>query len=231
MRRVLEEGRMLRLGVLLIVTLVVGVACGDESGGPTPAQTESAASPVATTSPIAPPPRESSTPDAGGVTRNPVPARLAATAGRGDCPGGWLVYESPAFTVCYPPDQYAETWSTEVFPLRLAVYLAPGPPVAYTPYSVDVWAAQSYIPLTRCLFEAERVDPSAESSLAAYEIAGVSGVACTARTTYAIQFKGGAPTSFGALEFRVNAGTDGQLQLAKKILSTVRLVPLLLPDT
>jgi hypothetical protein len=101
----------------------------------------------------------------------------------------------------------------------------PGQPVAHTPYVLDVWGEPSYHPLTQCLFEAEAVDPSAVTSLSEYKIAGATGVACAARTTYASQFKGGAPTSFGALEFSVYAGTDTQLDLAKRILSTVHVVP------
>jgi hypothetical protein len=110
-------------------------------------------------------------------------------------------------------------------PLYLSVRLIPEPPAAYTPFVMDVWATPAYAPLTECLFEAEAVDPSAKSSLEEYEIAGATGVACTAQTTYAIQFKGGAPTPFGALRFSVYAGADTQLDLAERILSTVRVVP------
>jgi hypothetical protein len=134
------------------------------------------------------------------------------------------VYDGPSLSICYPPEHHADTWSIQASPLFFFVRLTPGAPVAFTPYAVNVWVVPTYAPPNECLFEAERVDLSAQTDLGPYEIGGVLGVACEARTAYATQFEGSAPTSFGAIEFSAYAGSDAQLQLAKSILGTVRLL-------
>jgi hypothetical protein len=169
-------------------------------------------------------PALTSTPDSGGAIHNPVAPTLASAIGRTDCPPDWLGFGDAHFTVCYPPDHYAETLlvpsSTQPY---LVIRLIPGAPVAYTPSAMDLQFTATYQPTTICEFEAEEIDTSAQTSLAPYSLAGADGIGCTARTTYAVQFKGSVPAAAGGLAFHAYAVTDAELTLAKAILATVRL--------
>lgn len=171
------------------------------------------------------PPPATPIPEAPDITRSPVFGRAAHDAGREDCPKTWLVYEGEGISVCFPSDHDAQTWSRGEPPVFFSVRLIPGEPVAYTPYGVSVWRSDEYLPPTECVFEQEAIDPTAETDLVRYEVAGYQGVGCTARTAYAVQFKGAVRAPSGGLEFDAQAADDEQLELAKEILSTVLLLP------
>ncbi len=102
------------------------------------------------------------------------------------------------------------------------IRLVQGPPVAQTPSTLGLAFTATYEPPNTCEFEAEQIDRSAQTALAPYVVADTSGIACTARTSYAVQFKGSVPTQPQALQFRAEAVTDAELDLAKNILSTLR---------
>ena len=205
------------LGVLLVMT-VVAVAC---SGG-TSDLTEDTTGPGR--SPTSQPPLPWASPDATGVTRYEIPVLLASEGGRSDCPSDWLVYQEATYSVCYPPDYYAHTWTTDIHPLNFAVRLIPGDPVAYTPWGVTIWNVEAYEPPTECFYQQETVAPEAETELMPIEVAGSVGVVCYAKIGDAIQYKGVVPASSGGFAFQVNADGSEQLRFGMTILDTVRLV-------
>gem|GEM_PF-5574773 len=164
-----------------------------------------------------------STPDASGVIRTAASLRLAAAAGRDDCRPGWLVVDNAPFSVCIPPDHYAEFVSVPRNAQKwLSVRLVAGAPVAATPSSLSFAMMETYQPPTTCEFEAEQIDTSAQTALTPYTVAGVNGVVCTARTSYAVQLKGSVPLQPQALQFRAYAVTESEFERAKQILATVR---------
>jgi len=204
--------------LICVATLALAVVACDDGGETPAAESTQPAGP-----PTTPPTRDTGTATPAITLHTPVPTRLASAAGRDDCPGGWLEATIGAYSVCYPADHYA---SVATLPSdgreRLAVRLIAGPPVAQTSYLIVLGSTASYAPPTVCQFDAETVDRSAETAIAPYSVAGADGSACTARTSYAVQFKGAVPIPPGALDFDVNASSDDQLELAKRILATAR---------
>ena len=195
--------------ILATIAMLFVVAC-DDSSEPASATATSAGPPV------------TSTPDESGVSRDPITPVVAGEGGRSDCPADWLVHTDTAFTVCYPPDYYAHTWSSSVFESRFSLRLIPGEPLAHTPNALNLWFTSSYDELDECTFQEEAVVPDAETELMAYELASSNGVVCLARTSYAIQFKGSVPAPPGALNFHVHALDDEILGLAMSVLETVQ---------
>jgi hypothetical protein len=203
----------LSVGVLGLCALLLSVACDRGEGSRvTPAATAPTIAAGSTTS----------TPAATGIVRAAATLQPAEAAGRGDCPSNWLVVDDAPVSVCIPPDHYAEFASLPDGRQWLQIRLVPGAPVAATPSMLDLATTATYEPPTTCEFEAEQVDTSAQTTLAPFAVAGASGVACTARTSYAVQFKGSVPSQPRPLEFRVYAVTEAELKLAKQILSTIR---------
>lgn len=225
---------LLKLGFLLLGLVSLALAsCGDEPAEPiAPTGTDPASTlqmnTDATVAPAAATPTTFPTlpavEDESGVTRAGIPVILAMDGGRGDCTAAWRLYGSSGFSVCYPPNYYAHTWTTDLFPLRFAVRLIPGEPLAYTSSVMDLWSSERYEPPSLCEYQQESIAPDATTDLAELELDGHSGVACTAEIGGATQFKGAVETTSGGFDFYISALDSSQLELAMNILDSVKII-------
>ncbi len=234
---------LLRLGFLLLGLASLALAsCSDEPVGPTAATVMVLASPsqvvVPTSTAQAPTdapgataaptptgfPTLAAAEDESGVTRAGIPVILAVDGGRGDCPPAWRLYGSSGFSVCYPPNYHAHTWTTAIFPLRLSVRLIPGEPLAYTSSVMNLWNSERYEPPSVCEYQQESIVPGAATELAEFELDRHSGVACTAEIGGATQFKGAVETTSGGFDFYISAFDRTQLELAMSILGSVQII-------
>lgn len=225
-----------RVSVLIFGVLLAGcgvLASGACGGGdskitsPTPAANDTATPGMASTTQVpgrATPSPVPLTPEAGGVSSGVVAPHPASDAGRPDCAPDSAAYDDGVFTVCYPASYPARVFTVASSPVRNFSVELTGTGVAHTPNTLTFSRVGTYTPPEQCQYEAEAIDASAQTSIAGYTAGGLSGVACTARTTYATQFKGQLRIpSGGAITFSANALSDAILQAAKSVLETIRL--------
>ncbi len=161
------------------------------------------------------------TPDASGVIRAPVPALVAAHAGRTDCPTSWVLYEEEAYSICYPPDHYAEAWSMASSSQMFTVRLISGAPVAFTPNTVTLWTSATYNPPSDCYFEGEETAVPDKRQAGTFGLGHTTAEGCLAKLGGTTQYSGVIRTAGGQVQYRSQAATEDQFSLAKQILATL----------
>lgn len=165
------------------------------------------------------------TPDPTGVIRVPVPRVLAADAGRKDCPADWLLYGEEAFSICYPPDHYAEVWSSASVPAqRLTVRLISGEPVAQTPNALTVWQSNTYVPPSDCYFDGEETAVPDKRQMGTFGLGHTTAEGCLAKLGGTTQYTGVIGAGLGSpesVQYRSQAANEDQFALAKQILGTL----------
>jgi hypothetical protein len=196
--------------VTLAAFALLAAACGGDGESPEPTEIATLA-PTANATDIA--------------IRTPLAAQPATAIGRADCPPGWLAYETYVFSLCYPPDHYAEVVSTAAFPNIVVVRLIAGEPVAAWPFALSVWALEDVTDpeVAACNFDGEEPAPD-EQRVEEVDIGSFAGTTCTATLSGQTQYYGVASSKHGSIAFRSQAATDEQLELAKQILATLRTV-------
>jgi hypothetical protein len=155
--------------------------------------------------------------------RTPAASQPAIDAGRDDCPAGWLAFDAAAYSVCYPPDLYAELLSSPFFPTVLQIRLLPGGPGSAAPYTVALWASSpaNNPDVESCAFEGEENAELDEQRVDETNLGHLDATTCTARLVTQTQYYGVARTPRGSVAFKSQAGSEEQLELAKQILATI----------
>jgi hypothetical protein len=156
-------------------------------------------------------------------TATTTPEPVVTTTSSSGCADGWTTFQSSGLAICHPPNHSASVSSPTPDSQYIVVRLVAGEPDAQTPYTLTIWWEEGALTV-ECIFEAEAPDPSATTEISSFELLGVTIDACTATTDYAIQFKGTVPHDADTLRFTAYAEDQKQLELAKQMLRTLRVV-------